>query len=59
VFAFHDANTSQSMRQTSRGWLKRINDALAEGAFTLLYQPILSIADPKAVGIPRWRRCCA
>ncbi|MEO7744077.1 MAG: EAL domain-containing protein [Usitatibacter sp.] len=53
VFAFHDANTSQYMRQTSRGWLKRINDALAEGAFTLLYQPIVSIADPKAPGISR------
>jgi len=43
VFAFHDAGTSQYMRQTSRGWLKRINDAIAEGAFTLLYQPILPI----------------
>ncbi len=53
VFAFHDTSTSQYMRQTSRGWLKRINDAMAEGAFTLLYQPIVSIADPKAPGIPR------
>ena len=53
VFAFHDTSTSQYMRQTSRGWLKRINDALSEGAFTLLYQPIVSIADPKAPGIPR------
>jgi diguanylate cyclase (GGDEF)-like protein len=46
VFAFHDASASQYMRQTSRGWLKRINDALAEGAFTLLYQPILPIDAP-------------
>jgi diguanylate cyclase (GGDEF)-like protein len=46
VFAFHDASSSQYMRQTSRGWLKRINDALAEGAFTLLYQPILPIDAP-------------
>jgi diguanylate cyclase (GGDEF)-like protein len=43
VFAFHDAEGSQTVRKTSRGWLKRINDALAEGAFTLLYQPILPI----------------
>ena len=48
VFAFHDASASQYMRQTSRGWLKRINDALAEGAFTLLYQPILPIDAPGA-----------
>lgn len=53
VFAFHDASTSQYMRQTSRGWLKRINDALSEGAFTLLYQPIVPIADPQAPGKPR------
>jgi diguanylate cyclase (GGDEF)-like protein len=53
VFAFHDASTSQYMRQTSRGWLKRINDALSEGAFTLLYQPIVPIELPKAVGRPR------
>ncbi|MGZ5571479.1 MAG: putative bifunctional diguanylate cyclase/phosphodiesterase [Usitatibacter sp.] len=53
VFAFHDASTSQYMRQTSRGWLKRINDALAEGAFTLLYQPIVSIESPRVVGTPR------
>ncbi|HEX4781182.1 MAG TPA: EAL domain-containing protein [Usitatibacter sp.] len=46
VFAFHDASASQYMRQTSRGWLKRINDALAEGAFTLLYQPILPLDAP-------------
>ena len=45
VFAFHDASASQYMRQTSRGWLKRINDALTEGAFTLLYQPIVPIDD--------------
>jgi DNA polymerase III epsilon subunit len=53
VFAFHDASTSQYMRQTSRGWLKRINDALTEGAFTLLYQPILPIENPRIVGMPR------
>lgn len=53
VFAFHDASTSQYMRQTSRGWLKRINDALTEGAFTLLYQPIVPIDTPKIVGTPR------
>jgi diguanylate cyclase (GGDEF)-like protein len=53
VFAFHDASTSQYMRQTSRGWLKRINDALTEGAFTLLYQPILPIEAPRTVGTPR------
>ena len=53
VFAFHDPNTNQYMRQTSRGWLKRINDALSEGAFTLLYQPILPIETPRAGGIPR------
>lgn len=53
VFAFHDASTSQYMRQTSRGWLKRINDALTEGAFTLLYQPILPIEMPRAQGTPR------
>jgi diguanylate cyclase (GGDEF)-like protein len=53
VFAFHDVSSSQYMRQTSRGWLKRINDALAEGAFTLLYQPIVPIENPKVVGTPR------
>jgi diguanylate cyclase (GGDEF)-like protein len=53
VFAFHDTNTTQYMRQTSRGWLKRINDALAEGAFTLLYQPIVPIAEPRTTGITR------
>jgi diguanylate cyclase (GGDEF)-like protein len=52
VFAFHDATTSQYMRQTSRGWLKRINDAIAEGAFTLLYQPIMPIEGPRG-GTPR------
>ncbi|MGZ5038283.1 MAG: putative bifunctional diguanylate cyclase/phosphodiesterase [Usitatibacter sp.] len=53
VFAFHDASASQYMRQTSRGWLKRINDALSEGAFTLLYQPILPIDAPHLGGVPR------
>ena len=53
VFAFHDASTSHYMRQTSRGWLKRINDALAEGAFTLLYQPIVPIDAPRLGAIPR------
>ena len=53
VFAFHDATASQYMKQTSRGWLKRINDALSEGAFTLLYQPIVPIDAPDAPGVPR------
>jgi diguanylate cyclase (GGDEF)-like protein len=53
VFAFHDASSSQHMRQTSRGWLKRINDAMSEGAFTLLYQPIVPIEAPALVGTPR------
>ena len=53
VFAFHDSTTSQYMRQTSRGWLKRINDAMNEGTFTLLYQPIVPIEGPRNVGIPR------
>lgn len=53
VFAFHDASSSQYMRQTSRGWLKRINDALSEGAFTLLYQPIVPIDAPHLAGVPR------
>ena len=53
VFAFHDASSSQYMRQTSRGWLKRINDALTEGAFTLLYQPIVPIDAPHLAGVPR------
>jgi EAL domain-containing protein (putative c-di-GMP-specific phosphodiesterase class I) len=52
VFAFHDTTTSQYMRQTSRGWLKRINGAIAEGAFTLLYQPIVPIDAPHVVGVP-------
>jgi diguanylate cyclase (GGDEF)-like protein len=53
VFAFHDSSASQHMRQTSRGWLKRINDAIAEGAFSLLYQPIVPIDAPHVVGVPR------
>ena len=53
VFAFHDASASQYMRQTSRGWLKRINDAMTEGAFTLLYQPIVPIDAPHLAGVPR------
>ena len=53
VFAFHDASTSHYMRQTSRGWLKRINDAMAAGAFTLLYQPIVPIDGPRNAGVPR------
>ncbi len=53
VFAFHDSSTSQYLRQTSRGWLKRINDALTEGAFTLLYQPIMPIDVTQPAGTPR------
>ena len=53
VFAFHDATTSHYMRQTSRGWLKRINDALSEGAFTLLYQPIMPLDGSRPRGAPR------
>jgi diguanylate cyclase (GGDEF)-like protein len=53
VFAFHDSTTSQYMRQTSRGWLKRINDAISEGAFTLHYQPIVAIDTAKPAGTPR------
>lgn len=53
VFAFHEAQASQYMRQTNRGWLKRINDAIAEGAFTLLYQPIMPIEGPRDAGVPR------
>jgi diguanylate cyclase (GGDEF)-like protein len=53
VFAFHDSAATQHMRQTSRGWLKRINDALSEGAFTLLYQPILPIEAPRRPTKPR------
>ena len=48
------------MRQTSRGWLKRINDAISGGAFTLLYQPIVPIDATREPGAPRAsRRCCA
>jgi diguanylate cyclase (GGDEF)-like protein len=53
VFAFHDAAGTQTVRKTSRGWLKRINDALSEGAFTLLYQPILPIVPEAGGGGPR------
>jgi diguanylate cyclase (GGDEF)-like protein len=53
VFAFHDATATQHMRQTSRGWLKRINDALSEGAFTLLYQPIMPIESARMPAVPR------
>jgi diguanylate cyclase (GGDEF)-like protein len=53
VFAFHETSAAQNMRQTSRGWLKRINDSLSEGAFTLLYQPIVPLAEPRDAGIPR------
>ena len=54
VVAFHEAAASQYLRQTSRGWLKRINDALSGGAFTLLYQPILTIAAARELGaVPR------
>jgi diguanylate cyclase (GGDEF)-like protein len=53
VFSFNDATTTQHMRQTSRGWIKRINDALSEGAFTLLYQPILPLENPRAPGKPK------
>jgi diguanylate cyclase (GGDEF)-like protein len=52
VVAFHEAEASQTMRQTSRGWLKRINDAITGGAFTLLYQPIVPIAAPRDSGAP-------
>ena len=52
VVAFHDTEAVQTtMRQSSRGWLRRINDAISSGAFTLLYQPIVPIAavrDPAA-----------
>jgi diguanylate cyclase (GGDEF)-like protein len=53
VFSFHDAGASQYMKQTSRGWLKRINDAMSEGAFSLLYQPIVPIDSPRADGVSR------
>jgi len=52
VVAFHDAEASQYMRQTSRGWLKRINDAISGGAFTLLYQPIVSLEADREPGPP-------
>ncbi|MBK6981039.1 MAG: EAL domain-containing protein [Betaproteobacteria bacterium] len=54
VVAFHEAQASQYMRQTSRGWLKRINDAISGGAFTLLYQPIVAITAANELGaLPR------
>ena len=53
VFSFHDSTSTQHMRQTSRGWIKRINDALSQGAFTLLYQPILPIDTTQPAGTPR------
>jgi EAL domain-containing protein (putative c-di-GMP-specific phosphodiesterase class I) len=54
VVAFHEAEASQTMRQTSRGWLKRINDAISAGAFTLLYQPIMPLAEAREPGaVPR------
>jgi len=53
VFAFHDTSASQHMKQTSRGWLKRINDAMSEGAFSLLYQPIVAIGAPRGEGPTR------
>jgi diguanylate cyclase (GGDEF)-like protein len=54
VVAFHEAEASQYMRQTSRGWLKRINDAISAGAFTLLYQPIVPLAVAREPGaVPR------
>jgi diguanylate cyclase (GGDEF)-like protein len=53
VFAFHDSTATQYVRQTSRGWIKRINDALSEGAFTLLYQPIMPIEKALRVSKPR------
>lgn len=52
VVAFHEAQGAQSMRQTSRGWLKRINDAISGGAFTLLYQPFLPLAAARVAGAP-------
>ncbi len=53
VFAFHDTAASQYMKQTSRGWLKRINDAMSEGAFSLLYQPIVPIDSPRVEAVTR------
>ncbi len=52
VVAFHEAEASQYLRQTSRGWLRRINDAISGGAFTLLYQPIVAIAAARELGAP-------
>lgn len=52
VVAFHEAQASQYMRQTSRGWLKRINDAITAGAFTLLYQPIVPLGAAKDPAAP-------
>ncbi len=53
VVAFHDTETVQTtMRQSSRGWLRRINDAISAGAFTLLYQPIVPIAAVRDPGAP-------
>jgi diguanylate cyclase (GGDEF)-like protein len=53
VFSFHDTQATQLVRQTSRGWLKRINDSLSEGAFTLLYQPIMPIEPQRVAPKPR------
>jgi diguanylate cyclase (GGDEF)-like protein len=52
VVAFHDTEAVQTMRQSSRGWLKRINDAISAGTFTLLYQPIVPIAAVRDPGAP-------
>jgi len=53
VVAFHDTEAVQtSMRQSSRGWLRRINEAISAGAFTLLYQPIVAIAAERDPGAP-------
>jgi diguanylate cyclase (GGDEF)-like protein len=46
VVSFHEAEASQAIRRTNRGWLKRINDAISSGAFTLLYQPIVPLSRP-------------
>ena len=50
VVAFHEAQATQYMRQTSRGWLKRINDAISAGTFTLLYQPVVALAAARDPG---------
>jgi len=47
VVAFHDTEAVQALRQTSRGWLRRINEAISAGAFTLLYQPVVALAAPR------------